>query len=310
MKKVFLVLLCALAVGVPLFAGGGSQASASKVIACFLPHKNNEWANDLAAALKREVEAAGYEYGEYVGDNDVQRQISQVEQAIQRKVAGLILDALDPEALGPVVSAAKKAGIPLVLCHEGLNDPTDAVSSIIPDFKKGGQDKMAEAIKDLPNGGPIAFMYGPQGHPAQQLISSGYPLALSGVEDKYPVVFTAYGDWSDVSALDPVSSWLSSGRQIDAIISDNGGMAIGVIQAIEAAGKTGQIKVYGLDGVRREFEAIKEGRMSATIYTDVPAEAKNSVEQVVNAINKRPVQKTIMLPMIVVNKSNVDLYLK
>ncbi|MDR2375754.1 MAG: sugar ABC transporter substrate-binding protein [Treponema sp.] len=310
MKKVFLVFLCVLAVGVPLFASGGAQASASKVIACFLPHKNNEWANDLAAALKKEVEAAGYEYGEYVADNDVQRQISQVEQAIQRKVAGLILDAIDPEALGPVVTSAKQAGIPLVLCHEGLNDPKDAVSSVIPDFKKGGQDKMAEAIKDMPNGGNIAFMYGPQGHPAQQLISSGYPLALKGVEDKYPVVFTAYGDWSDVSALDPVSSWLSSGKQIDAIISDNGGMAIGVLQAIEAAGKTGQIKVYGLDGVRREFEAIKEGRMSATIYTDVPAEAKNSVEQVVNAINKRPVQKEILLPMIVVNKSNVDQYLK
>ncbi|MDR2435382.1 MAG: sugar ABC transporter substrate-binding protein [Treponema sp.] len=310
MKKAVLIVLCVLTVGIPLFAGGGSQASSSKSIAYFLPHKNNEWANDLAAALDREIKAAGYTPLEYVGDNDVQKQIGQVEQAIQRKVSGLILDALDPEALGPVVTAAKNAGIPLVLCHEGLNDPTDAVSSIIPDFKKGGQDKMAEAIKDLPNGGNIAFMYGPQGHPAQQLISAGYPLALKGVEDKYPVVFTAYGDWSDVSALDPVSSWLSSGKQIDAIISDNGGMAIGVIQAIEAAGKTGQIKVYGLDGVRREFEAIKEGRMSATIYTDVPAEAKNSVEQVVNAITKKPVTKSILLPMIVVNKDNVDQYLK
>jgi ABC-type sugar transport system substrate-binding protein len=310
MKKAILIVLCVLTVGIPLFAGGGSQASSSKSIAYFLPHKNNEWANDLGAALDREIKAAGYTPLEYVGDNDVQKQIGQVEQAIQRKVSGLILDALDPEALGPVVTAAKNAGIPLVLCHEGLNDPKDAVSSIIPDFKKGGQDKMAEAIKDLPNGGNIAFMYGPQGHPAQQLISAGYPLALKGVEGKYPVVFTAYGDWSDVSALDPVSSWLSSGKQIDAIISDNGGMAIGVIQAIEAAGKTGQIKVYGLDGVRREFEAIKEGRMSATIYTDVPAEAKNSVEQVVNAITKKPVTKSILLPMIVVNKNNVDQYLK
>jgi ABC-type sugar transport system substrate-binding protein len=50
--------------------------------------------------------------------------------------------------------------------------------------------------------------------------------------------------------------------------------------------------------------------MMATINTDVPAEAKNSVEQILNAINKRPVKKDIMLPMIVVNKANVDQYLK
>jgi ABC-type sugar transport system substrate-binding protein len=124
------------------------------------------------------------------------------------------------------------------------------------------------------------------------------------------VVFSAYGDWSDVSALDTASSWLASGTKIDAIVSDNDGMAMGIIQAIEAAGKTGQIKLYGLDGTQRSFQAIKDGKFTATIATEVPGEAKNSVEQVVNAINGNPVRKNIMLPMPVVNMGNVDRFLK
>ncbi|MDR1929663.1 MAG: sugar ABC transporter substrate-binding protein [Treponema sp.] len=312
MKKMTLVLLCVLVVGASLLTGcggGGDKEKASMEVAIVLSHRNNEWANALADTLDADVRAAGYTPLEYVADNDAQKQIGQVEQAIQRKVAGIILNPYDSAALGPVVTAAKNAGIPLICCHEGVNNE-DAVSSIIPDFVDGGRAKMAEAMKDMPDGGPIAFMYGPHGSPAQALIASGYPIALQGQEDKYPVIFTAYGDWSDVSALDAVSSWLSSGKQIDAIISDNDGMAIGVLQAIEAAGKTGQIKVYGLDGAPRAFQAIKEGAMMATINTDVPAESKNSVEQLLNAINGRPVTKNILLPMVVVNKDNVDQYLK
>jgi ribose transport system substrate-binding protein/inositol transport system substrate-binding protein len=153
-------------------------------------------------------------------------------------------------------------------------------------------------------------MYGPQGHPAHIIISEGYPEALKGVESKYPVVFSAYGNWAEDSGLDTVGSWLSSGRQIDAIISDNDGMAMGIIQAIEAAGKTGQIKLYGLDGTQRSFQAIKEGKLTATIATDVPAEAKSCVEQIHNYLTGKPTQKAIMLPMPVVNKDNVDQFLK
>jgi ABC-type sugar transport system substrate-binding protein len=290
-----------------LFLGG--CAKESKTIAYMLPHKNNEFQMTLGDALQKEITAAGYSFTEYVADNDAAKQVSQVEQAIQRKVAGIILDALDPEALNGVVGAAKKAGIPLVTVHEGVSGK-DAVSHVGPDFTAGGRQKMEQAMKDLPEGGPIAFMYGPQGHPAQIAISSGYPQALAGQESKYPVVFSAYGDWSAESALDTVSSWLSSGQRIDAIVVDNDAEAIGTIQAIEAAGKTGQIKVYGLDAMPQALDAIKGGTMAATIKVDIPGEASNSVAQLTKAINKEPTQAEISLPMVVITASNVDQYLK
>jgi ABC-type sugar transport system substrate-binding protein len=306
MKKVLFILLCVLMVGIPLFAKGG--ADTSKTIAYCLPHKNTEFMVTLAGALQKEITAAGYTYTEYVADNDGGKQLTQVEQAIQRKVAGIILDALDPEALGPGVTAAKKAGIPLVTVHEGVNN-NDAVSYIGPDFADGGKQKMQAAMQDLPNGGNIAFMYGPQGHPAQIAISSGYPLALAGQEAKYPVVFSANGDWSAESALDTVSSWLSSGQRIDAIVSDNDGMAMGIIQAVQAAGKTGEIKVYGLDAEPRVLQEIKKGTITATVKVDIDGEAKHSVDFVLKSINKQPVPSQQMLPMVLINAKNVDQYL-
>jgi ABC-type sugar transport system substrate-binding protein len=308
MKKTILVVLCVLTAA-SLFAGGGQQSS--KTIAYFMPHLNNEWATDLDAALKAEITKVGYTPLQFVCDNDPQKQISQIDQAINRKVAGIILDPIDPEALGPSVDKAMKAGIPVVCCHEYVTkDKYHPVSQIIPNFTDGGKTKMAECMKDLPNGGNIAFMYGPQGHPAQIAIAAGYPIALKGQESKYPVVFTAYGDWSDASALSTTEAWLSSGTKIDAIVSDNDGMAFGIIQAIKAAGKTGQIKLYGLDGTQRSFQAIKAGELTATIATDVPAEAGRSVEQIMKAINKQPTEAWIDLAMPIVNMGNVDKYLK
>jgi ribose transport system substrate-binding protein/inositol transport system substrate-binding protein len=306
MKKAILVVFCALTAAV-LFAGP-SQQQASKMIAYVLPHKSNAFQNSLAAALQKEIQAAGYSYTEYVANNDAPTAITQIEQAIQRKAAGIIVDGFDAEALAPSAAAAKKAGIPLVTVHEGINSP-DVAAAVGPDFTVGGKQKMAQAMADLPNGGSIAFMYGPQGHPAQIAISSGYPQALAGQEAKYPVVFTAYGDWSDVSALNTVSSWLSSGKKIDAIVCDNDGEAMGAIQAIKSAGKTGQIKVYGLDGDTQGLQAVKDGSMAATIKVDIDAEAKYSVESLIKVINKQPVEKSINLPMLVITSKNVSQFM-
>ena len=310
MKKVILILCLALLVGGFLFARG-AQESSSREIAYFMPHLDNEWANDQDAALRREITAAGYTPVQYVANRDVSRQINQVEQAVSRRVAGMLLNSIDGEALIRPISAAQSAGIPVVNVHEGVNSEVP-FAQIRPDFVEGGRLKMAEAIKDMPNGGNIAFLYGPQGHPAHINISSGYPIALRGVEGRFPVVFEGHGNWAEDSGLNVVGSWLASGVRIDAIISDNDGMAMGVIRAIEAAGRTGQILLYGLDGTQRSFAAIRDGNMTATIATPVNDVARMGMEQLLNAINGRPKQGNgiIMLPMPIVNRSNVQQWIK
>ena len=100
-------------------------------------------------------------------------------------------------------------------------------------------------------------------------------------------------------------TWLASGKNIDAIVCNNDGMALGVVSALKAAGKNGEILVYGLDAQQQAMKEIVDGNMAATILTDSPGEAKAAIDTIIKMINGEPVQKVQMIPMIVITKDNV-----
>jgi ABC-type sugar transport system substrate-binding protein len=209
------------------------------------------------------------------------------------------------------VLAAKAAKIPLVLVHEDVvNWRENATAFIGQNFVNGGMQKMQQVMKDFPNGGNLAVLYGEVGNKAQIAINEGYREALKGQEAKYPYVFDGEGRWAAENALDLASAWLSSGRPIDAIVCNNDGMAIGALQAVTSVGKAGQILIYGLDAQQDVCAEIKKGVIRATIFSNSDEEAKVGVDTVLKAIRGEPFQKEVLLPMELVTRDNIDRYLK
>lgn len=75
-------------------------------------------------------------------------------------------------------------------------------------------------------------------------------------------------NWSASEAMDIVETWLTKYPDVDAIWCANDDMAIGAIQALEAAGLAGKVLVCGADGIPGAKDAIKEGTMSCTMYNN------------------------------------------
>ena len=137
--------------------------------------------------------------------------------------------------------------------------------------------KMEQFIKDCGEDAKIAIMTGTLGQDTTNQICGGYDAVL----EKYPnveVVFEGAGNWGATDAAPLAENWLASGKEIDAIVCNNDGMALGVVPVLKSAGKSEQIKVYGLDATNEGLKAVDSGEMAATIYVDSKAEIEIAVE--------------------------------
>lgn len=319
MKKKFVVLVMALAM---VFAFGltgcgssdesGDAAGADGIKIAYLgPHQNNEYQIALREAVEAAAADNGVECKVYIADNDPAKQVSQIEQAINEGVQGIVMDPCSFEGIAQGITAAKEAGVPLVTVHEVVSNQDEAVAFAASDLRTGGKLKMEQVMEDFPDGAQLAVLYGPLGHAAQIDITEGYKDALKGQEDKYPYVFDGEGNWAAEDALDLVSNWLATGKKIDAIVCNNDGMAIGALQAVKAAGMDpSEILIYGLDAQQDVLTEVKAGNIRATIFNDYPQEASKGVELCLAAIAGETVDAENLIDPKVVTIDNVDEYLK
>lgn len=287
-----------------------AQATAENTIAFFVPHLDAPSMVNMSDAVKKYAAAAGLNVLPYVAGNDPGKQLAQIKEAVSIGVAGIVLDPASNKKVAEGVSIARAAGIPLITLHEGVSNQDECVSFVGPDFTDGGAKEMTQVMADFPDGGRIAVIYGVIGHSAQIDISAGYHAALRGREDKYRIVFEGEGNWSAEGAFKSVSGCLSSKVEVDAIVCNNDAMAIGALKAVTEAGKAGRIKIYGVDAQDDVLAAIKNGTISATIFTDYETEAKMSIDIIVKAMRREPVNSAYMIPMTLVNSRNVDQFIR
>ena len=93
-----------------------------------------------------------------------------------------------------------------------------------------------------------------------------------------------------------------------AIVAQNDGMAVGAVQAIENAGKAGQIQVFGIDATEDGVAAIKAGTLTGTVSQDTPGIGKLGVETMVDLISGEEVPTEVLTEAQWVTKENVETF--
>jgi len=167
---------------------------------------------------------------------------------------------------------------------------------------------MEQAAKDIDYAGDIAIMNGEMGSSAQLTIRGGYDPVLEANPD-INIVFEDTGHWVAESAANLMDTWLASGKNLDSVVCNNDGMAVGVVNTLKGAGLEGTINVYGLDAQSEMLKFISEGIASATILTDSEGEAIAAIDTIIKLINGESVPKELMIDMILITKDNVDKFM-
>jgi ABC-type sugar transport system substrate-binding protein len=208
---------------------------------------------------------------------------SDAQQKQENQIKALrsfIAQRVDVIAFSPVVESgwetvlreAKAAKIPVVLTDRAVKVSDDSlyVTFIGSDFVEEGRKAGRWLVEDSRGkAGPISIveLQGSVGSAPAIDRMKGFREIIDA-DGRFLVIRSQSGDFTRTKGKEVMEAFLKSeGRDIDVLFAHNDDMAIGAIQAIEEAGlKPGQdIRIVSIDGVRGAFEAMKAGKLNATI---------------------------------------------
>ncbi len=272
----------------------------------FISHMENEFQSQLVAAVTESAEEKGINLTVISADKDPAKQVSQIENAVAAgNIDGALLQATSADGVTAGVQALKEAGVPTITLHEAITAQEEVTSYVGPDLPTIGLIVMEHVCEELNGKGDIAILVGVMGNSVQVSIAESYDKILAEYPD-INVVFRDTANWETDEALAKVENWLSTGKHIDTIVCMNDSMAIGAMQAVNSAGETGNIKIYGSDAVEQAVAAVKNKEMTGTVYFDVTEEGKAAIDTLYDAANGVEVEKEVLMPPALVIEDNIN----
>ncbi|GHV80021.1 rhizopine-binding protein [Spirochaetia bacterium] len=287
---------------------GSSAQSGEKqiVIGVTLQNLSEEFMTMLKGAM--EIKLKEYSNVKLIvndAESKPDKQAAQLDSFIGQGVDAVIISPVDADGLAPAVKAVATAGIPIITCSADVSGNQGQVW-VGSENENGGLIEAQYVAERLNGKGNVAILRGPLGAFAEQGRFRGYEQAFT----KYPnikVVFDQTGNWQREQAMALVENWLSTGTQIDAILCQNDGMALGALEAVKAAGKKNQIVVTGIDAIKDALDSIKAGELDATCFQDAIGQGMGALEMAVKAAKGESISRN-NIPFELVTKENVDGY--
>ena len=262
-----------------------------------MPTKDLQRWNQDGENMKAELEAAGYEVDLQYASNDINTQVSQIENMISGGCDLLVIASIDGESLGTPLATAEEQGIP-VISYDRLIMNTSAVEyyatfdNYLVGQKQG--EYLVEAL-DLENtdgpynieiftGDPgdnnVNFFFGGAMDVIQPYIDSGKLVVQSGQTTKEQC---ATADWSSEKAQSRMDAILSSNyadKQLDAVLCSNDSTALGVENSLEA-NYTGEWPIItGQDCDMPNVKNIVAGKQAMSVFKDTRLLAEQTVKMV------------------------------
>jgi D-xylose transport system substrate-binding protein len=261
-----------------------SFAAAAKDLTVGVSWSNFEekrWKTD-EAAIKTALDAHGAKYISADAQGSPTKQLTDVESLISKGANVLIIRAMDSEAILPAVKKAADAGIPIIAYDRLIESPN--VLTITFDNVGVGR-MMAKSILAAKPAGNYAFIKGDKGDPNADFLFSGISEVLKPAMDagKIKNVGMSYTDgWKPGNAQKNMEQILiKNNNKVDAVVSENDGMAGGVVAALGAQGMAGSVPVSGQDGDHAAINRIALGTQTVSIWKDARDLGKISGEAAV-----------------------------
>ncbi|MEK8022648.1 MAG: substrate-binding domain-containing protein [Candidatus Hydrogenedentota bacterium] len=221
------------------------------------------------AAFIEAAEAAGAEVIFLSANNDEATQASNVESLLSQGVSVLVIQPVNSDNAGVFVEKAHAKNIPVIAYDRMINHKDLDFYAGQNSFDVGKLQAEAAIAWMTANGGPgkVVICSGQQGHSVAEAITKANLDALEAAG--VTVAVKQYHDaWGTEQALATVENALVSNKDVKAILCNNSGMARGAVQAVEKAGKIGQIFITGADADKSNVEYIIEGKQQQDIYKD------------------------------------------
>jgi ribose transport system substrate-binding protein len=265
----------------PGAAGGEGEGCSGATIGLAVANLQADFFNQI----ERSVTAAGEEQGVEVrvsdAGGDSATQVNQIQDFITRQVDAIIYIPAGATAAGVPVRAAQQADIPVVAVDR--NAPDAPADTFIATDSVAAAERLGEyAIEQAGGEGNLAILQGQIGTTPQVDRQAGFEAALAeapGIQ----VVQQQPANWAQDRAFAVAQDMLQANPNIDIFWGQADAMALGAAQAVANA-NAGDKLILGFDGDFAGLEAVRDGRIDATMVQQTQLMGQMALESACDLI--------------------------
>ncbi|KAB0684986.1 sugar ABC transporter substrate-binding protein [Burkholderia territorii] len=282
---------------------GASALAASETIAAFYKNQVDPHFALVRAGVNAEAKQLGVSVTNYAPTrpNDLGEQLSELEDVGVRKPSAVLFMGVNPHGVVPAIQKINAIGIPVVNYNDRVAGGKFS-SVVVADDYNLGLDVARYLFKNLGGKGNVVILEGVKGSTTSDERERGFRKALQEFPDVH-LLAAQPANYQRLQALQVMENLIQSNPKIDGVLAAADVMAMGAIEALEAAGQK-QVKVVGIGGVPESVKAIKEGRLLATAEFNGFKMGCIATMAAVRTLRKEPVPDTVLIKGIVIDKTN------
>jgi ribose transport system substrate-binding protein len=296
----------AMAGSMALFTGPAGAADENMTIAVFTKNLTNPAYEAFRIAADQIARSTGAKIQHFVPKqpDNVDEQKAMVEQVLKDRPDAVIFIPVDDVAMVDSVKKLNEAKIPIVLVSNPL--PGSFVTYVGADDFEIGHREARYLFENLGGRGKIVIIEGTPAAPTNRERVRGYKRALAefpGIE----VLASGVGNYQQPDARRVMEKFLAEYPQIDAVLSANDGMALGVLEALKQANRTSV--VIGINGILPAVRQIETGAILASVDFNMFKIGCTATRAAVRYLKHEPLPEKVMLPAEIIDKTNYRAWL-
>lgn len=270
--RTWIAIAAAVAAGFSGACNRGDGAGSEPTVALVLKTLNNPFFIELAQGAQDAADSLGVELLVQAPEReiDVEKQMQIVVNLLQTEIDVLALVPSGSREIVPAIAEANRVGVPVVIVDTRVDaDALAAAGASITTFigsdnVDGGRIAGQFVAQALGGEGRVAVVEGIPGHETGDSRLRGFREAIA----EHPgisIVASQTANWERDQAFNVTQNILQSHPDVQAIFAANDVMALGAVEAVAAAGRTGELIVVGFDAQDEARKALRDGGMDATI---------------------------------------------
>ena len=286
-----------------------APASAKDVmILTSVPGLNFPFFVHMLNAMKSEVAAKGGTALEADGQNNAPKQTADVEAALTKGAAGIVISPIDVNAMAPALSEAVDANVPVVTIDRRVPS-VKVLAHVGADNVKGGEAQGNWVLQTFPNGANIINLQGQPGASPAIDRNKGLHNVLDAHKDKYKFIAEQTANFARDQGLSVTEGLLAAQpTPPDVIVAANDDMALGAYEALKGRNLQGKVKVIGFDSLPEALGSIRDGGLAGTVEQFPGEQSKQAVDILMEYIKTKakPANDLVLLTPIVITKENLS----
>lgn len=286
--------------------GGQAAAPANKNLVLLPGVKAEPFYISMQCGAEEEAAKLGYQLQTQAPDQfEAALQTPIVTGVLATRPAGVLIAPTDDVALANPMTQLKDAGIKVVEVDTRLQDESVALATVSSNNEQGGQLAAQTVAQLIGDKGKVLVLNTKAGTSTTDARAKGFEDEIA----KHPGITylgQEYTDNQPAVAAQKVTAKLASDPDLVAVFATNLNTGEGAATGLRNAGKTDQVRLVGFDASPKQIEGMRSGEVTALIAQDPATIGRDGVQQVVAAIEGKPVQREIQTDLVAITRDDMD----